>query len=234
MATFHTPHSSRPRPGQHSDLPPPPPSLLPPPPALPSTFSSASQSSPAPRLSTRSELKVNWEKILPLIADCVQARKAHQEALDDKIEFGKILGSEYYRKLSETDAAKINEEHERLDEIGKEKGKIVVAKIKSLGETDWWPVGPNEGSADDYRNMVEYAKELAETAKSMHEQYLKNANDLTLPVEPDPRPLKRRRLSDAAVPPMQPADYGRFGEAPGEAGGPGRAHWRHSEPNHLL
>ncbi|KAJ7709894.1 hypothetical protein B0H17DRAFT_1029666 [Mycena rosella] len=200
-------------------LPPPP---LPVPPSLPAAFS-APDAGAARKPSTREEMKVMWDRVLPIMADCVEARKVHQDALRNLQDFEKMLQTPRYTVLVKPeDKARVDHRLADLKAVCEEKARGVTTALNLLKETNWWPVGPNqdEGAAEKYRELIQYAGQLNITASDMYQAYMKKslaapASDLVPepavnidPRDSTSRPLKRRRVSDAAEEPpaLDPAD----------------------------
>ncbi|KAJ7109387.1 hypothetical protein C8R44DRAFT_802387 [Mycena epipterygia] len=196
-----------------------PPPLLPAPPALPAAFITSEAAVAPKQPATSEEMKVMWEKVLPLMANCVEARKEHQDSQRNLQDFERMLQTPRYTVLiTPADQQRVDRQLAELKALREEKGREVTAALHALKETNWWPVGPNqdEGAADKYRDLVQYALQLNSTAAEMYKEYVKKAHHA--PAAPAPllavqipapesssRPLKRRRLSSAA-PALDPAD----------------------------
>ncbi|KAJ7155956.1 hypothetical protein C8R43DRAFT_998473 [Mycena crocata] len=174
------------------------------PPTLPHSFTAPD--APA-KLSSPEEMKVMWEKILPLIADCVEARKAHQDSQQALIDFKRMLETPRYTTLqTPLDAARIASQREILERADEEKRNALTASLAILKDTNWWPVGPGGGdgdwAAEKYKELIQYAVQLNETANAMYAAYVKNASAppaADLPTHDPTRPLKRRRVSNASA-----------------------------------
>ncbi|KAJ6547574.1 hypothetical protein B0H19DRAFT_1166399 [Mycena capillaripes] len=193
-----------------SAAPPPPPPALPIPPSLPAIFTA---SDVAPKPSTQEVMKVMWDKLLPLMADCVEARKVHQDSQKELQGFERMLQTPRYTTLV-TDAEKelVSQRLAELKAARDEKGKELTAALNALKDTQWWPVGPNqdESAAEKYRELIQYAVQLNNTASEMYQAYVTKSLNApasgaapetpanVAPQESSSRPLKRRRVSNAA------------------------------------
>ncbi|KAJ7097917.1 hypothetical protein B0H15DRAFT_823278 [Mycena belliarum] len=204
----------------HSQAIPPPP-LVPAPPSLPAAFTTPGAAA-APKPATRNEIKVMWDTVLPIMADCVEARKAHQDALGDLANFERMLQSSRYTDLlTPEDKARVEPQLAALKAACEDKARAVTAALNVLKETNWWPVGPSTdtGAAEKYRELIQYALQLNTTATDMYQAYVTKTasraattSDKATPdtheSASDARPLKRRRISDATDPValLDPAD----------------------------
>ncbi|KAJ6630813.1 hypothetical protein B0H10DRAFT_1983231 [Mycena sp. CBHHK59/15] len=212
--SFHSARlSSPPPPPPASESAPPshaPPSALPVPPPPPPAFSSASTGTTKTEL-TQEEMRVQWDAILPLMADCVHARKEHQECLKELQDFERMLLTPRYMVLvSNTDSKRVDQQRAEMKARCDAKSRQVTAALEALKEINWWPVGPNgeEDAATKYQELTKYAMELNETAVEMYKAYAAAAHKPSAgtsaetamdvdPPESSARPLKRRRLSGA-------------------------------------
>ncbi|KAJ7940627.1 hypothetical protein B0H13DRAFT_1939012 [Mycena leptocephala] len=230
--TSHSPAPSRqlaspfppPLPVSHALPPPPPPPSLPFPPSLPPAFTA---SDTAPKPASPEEMKVMWEKVLPLMATCVEARKVHQDSQKDLHDFERMLQTPRYTTLlTDADKERVAQKLVELKAARDQKGKEVTNALSALKDTNWWPVGPNqdEGAAEKYRDLIQYALQLDKTASEMYQAYVTKTLNAPAPVSASgavpqtavdvsphdsARPLKRRRVSNAAddaAPSLDPAD----------------------------
>ncbi|KAJ6502540.1 hypothetical protein C8R45DRAFT_622763 [Mycena sanguinolenta] len=192
---------------------PPPSAVISLPPALPAAFTAPGA---APKASTQEETTATWEKILPLLATSVEARKSFSDAENDLKKFDAMLNTPRYQQLiTDADRVRVEQERTRLTAARDEASKELTGSLHALKDAAWWPVGPNQddGAADKYRDIIRYAGELNNTANKMYEAYIKASTTpavATARVTPvdgpsqqqrdssDTRPLKRRRVSDAA------------------------------------
>ncbi|KAJ7172465.1 hypothetical protein C8R46DRAFT_1259192 [Mycena filopes] len=187
---------------------------LPVPPALPAALTNTTD--PTPRHLPPQEMKVMWDQVLPLMADCVDARNASQEAQNTLHDFERLFLTERYTVLaSPAEMERLTKEHTRLKNVCEERNKDLPAAMERLKATNWWPVGPNqdESAADKYRELVAYARQLNTTAADMYQTYVTKMdqalasgalNDMDVDAPPphsgsSSRPLKRRRVSDAPM-----------------------------------
>ncbi|KAJ6496688.1 hypothetical protein C8R47DRAFT_1115165 [Mycena vitilis] len=212
------PKQQHPQPPLFSTAAPPP--ALPVPPSLPAVFT-APNVAPKPR--AQEEMKVMWDKVLPLMADCVEARKAHQDSQKDFVDFERMLTTPRYTALlTDADKERAAQRLAGLKATRDDKGRGVTTALNALKDTQWWPVGSNqdEGAAEKYRDLIQYAAQLNTTASEMFQTYVTKTLDAAKSVAPpetatdvpshdsSSRPLKRRRVSNAAddAPALDPAD----------------------------
>lgn len=161
------------------------------------------------------------------MADCVEARKAHQVSLTSIHDFEKMLKTERYANRTAADKEILKRHLAELKAASEDKSSKVTEALKHLKDTNWWPIGPNqdESAAEKYNELIQYAVQLNSTATEMYQEYIKNihntvasgsapetAVDIPPSHDPNARPLKRRRLSNAAdstpaVDPTDAADY---------------------------
>ncbi|KAJ7273724.1 hypothetical protein B0H12DRAFT_1090798 [Mycena haematopus] len=207
-----------PLPLPRSAPPPPPPPFISVPPPMPTALTA---SDAAPKFSTQEEMTVQWNKVLPLLATCVEARKAFQNSEKDLSEYESMLNSQRYKKLlTDADRVRVEQERAKLTAARDETSRVVTSSLQALKDIAWWPVGPNqdEGAAEKYREILRYAGDLHNTANKIYEVYMKTSNAAssgTAVAGPsqqrdssDARPLKRRRLSNATdeAPALDAAD----------------------------
>ncbi|KAJ7343475.1 hypothetical protein DFH08DRAFT_872786 [Mycena albidolilacea] len=186
---------------------PPPPLTIPLPPSLPASFATPD----APKPSTEGEMKVMWEKVLPHLAACVENRKAYQECQKEVAAYEHICNTPRYTTFgTDAERARVAQELASLRAARDEKSKALSRSVLALKDVAWWPVGPNqdEEAAAKYRELIQYVLQLNNAASELHQAYIKGAAQVApvaAPPQPDPpqpdpngRPLKRRRVSDAA------------------------------------
>jgi hypothetical protein len=161
------------------------------------------------------------------MATCVEARKVHQDSQKDLHDFERMLQTPRYTTLlTDADKERVAQKLVELKAARDEKGKEVTNALSALKDTNWWPVGPNqdEGAAEKYRDLIQYALQLDKTASEMYQAYVTKTLNAPAPasasgavpqtaVDVSPhdsaRPLKRRRVSNAAddaAPSLDPAD----------------------------
>ncbi|KAF8212226.1 hypothetical protein K438DRAFT_1233013 [Mycena galopus ATCC 62051] len=207
--------------------PPPPPPIIPVPPSLPARFTA---SDTVPKPAPQEEMKVMWEKVLPLLANCVEAQKAYQDAQSELTKYERLLKTDRYMRLcGDAERARAQQERARLATVRDDMDKVVRNSLHALKDTAWWPVGPNQddNAAEKYRELLGYALELNKVANGMYQAYVNklsnapaSASSVTAVHAPppqsgsDPRPPKRRRVSDAAdgAPPLDAADVAEIGK----------------------
>ncbi|KAF7363456.1 hypothetical protein MSAN_01001400 [Mycena sanguinolenta] len=176
---------------------PPPQSVPAPPPMIslpPSLPAALMASETAPKLSTQ-EMTVMWEKILPLLATCIEARKSYLDSDKDMQNFEAMLSTSRFKQLgTDADRARVEQERTRLTGARDEASKEFTKSLHALKDTAWWPVGPNQddGAAEKYREIIRTRARGATPAPPVDgpSQQQRESSD--------PRPLKRRRVSDAA------------------------------------
>ncbi|KAJ7774837.1 hypothetical protein B0H16DRAFT_1508635 [Mycena metata] len=208
-----------PPPSSFAPPPPPPPAsaAMPVPPPLPAALTTALD--PTPKHSPPEEMKVMWDKVLPLMANCVEARQAFKGAQSELHDFDNLLKTERFTVLATpSEKERMTEERARLKTACDDRNKKVSAAFEQLRATNWWPVGPNqdESAAEKYRELITYARQLNNTAAEMYQAYVTKSdnarasgafNEMDVDAPPadagsgsgsGARPLKRRRVSDAA------------------------------------
>ncbi|KAJ7079872.1 hypothetical protein C8R43DRAFT_1143193 [Mycena crocata] len=158
---------------------------MPPPPTLPSFFTA-----PSPP----EDMKAAWERIISLVGDCVEARKAHQDSQKSLVDFERMLRTpRFAMPQTPADAARLAYQGETLKRVDEEKRKALATSLAVLKDTNWWPVGLGRGdgerAAEKYEELIQLVLQVNVEAKAMHATYLKTA----LPASA--LPIKRRRIS---------------------------------------
>ncbi|KAK7014855.1 hypothetical protein R3P38DRAFT_2997988 [Favolaschia claudopus] len=178
----------------------------PPPPAPPPSLTRPDPPAPASR---EPERKVMWDQILPLFANCVDLRKGLQDAQTDLSDYERMLETPRYTSLcTDAERERVDAERVRLQTVLDAKKTDLKAAVDALKATSWWPVGPEWDNADKYNELIEYAKSLKQLTEGVYETYVTKKQNVPSNAAPPPpqassdandnRPLKRRRVSDAA------------------------------------
>ncbi|KAF7322985.1 hypothetical protein HMN09_00078200 [Mycena chlorophos] len=179
-----------------------------PPPALPPSLSSiVAPAAPA----NPEQLKVNWDAVFPLLADCCTARDAFQTTTNELQMHDRMLRTSRFQNLSPEDQARIDEQKRALQTAAAEAESVFATKMDALKTMNWWAIGPTQGDTGKLEELIKFTTQLQNTTKSLFDS-LDTPALAALPSTDDAqssRPLKRRRLSEhdadiaAAAPAME-------------------------------
>ncbi|KZT26453.1 hypothetical protein NEOLEDRAFT_1147134 [Neolentinus lepideus HHB14362 ss-1] len=206
----HMPPPPVPTPSVSAVLPSAPPPPLPPPTAPTATVT---QTNPPAEL-TIDERKNIWKSRIQLMADCVAARTDHLKLQRELSQYEALLQSWRFSSLPDEDKGRLRSQvTEARDRCATKKAELNEL-IKSLINTDYWPVPKDNSGLENVRKEVRELKELcANVRKDMMEVIAKQAeinlatatataarhNDSAMDVDDDGTRSKgkRRRLSDS-------------------------------------
>ncbi|GLB34944.1 hypothetical protein LshimejAT787_0205090 [Lyophyllum shimeji] len=202
-------------------MPPPPstpatePALAPPPP-LPTPPSFLTRKASATPQPTAEELSVVWAERIKLIADGVSNRQQFGK-LEAEIETNrKLMATSRFPNLPDETKRSVELELAKLEAKREELKKKRDDGLALLVKTGPWPAPPLsesvEAELERQQEMLDYVAQLKETAVEMNSHLLElqermasergrePATPMDVDVLPDgsTRPLKRRRISDAA------------------------------------